>query len=57
MAGFGFEPVMAMPWTDAKAFMACIGQAKKQELLNMAIAGRMAQTTERDWKKAVRELT
>lgn len=57
MAGFGFELVMAMPWTEAVAFAAAVGRARKMDLLDAAVAARLGQATEESWRKAVRELS
>ena len=56
MAGFGFELVMAMPWTDAVAFAAAVGRARKMDLLDAALAAWLGQVMEESWRKAVRDL-
>ena len=56
MAGFGFESVMTMPWTEAVAFAVAVGRARKMDLLDAAVAVRLGQATEESWRKAVREL-
>jgi hypothetical protein len=48
---------MEMAWTDARDFMTAAHRLRRQRLLDMALAARVAQAEKRDWERWVKEMT
>ncbi len=47
---------MDMAWTDARDFLTTAQTVRRQRLLDMAIACRVAQADKRDWERWVKEM-
>jgi hypothetical protein len=48
---------MEMAWTDARDFMTAAQAMRRQRLLDMAVAARVAQAEKRDWERWVKEVS
>jgi len=46
-----------MAWTDARDFMQAAQKMRRQRLLDMAVAARVAQADKRDWERWVNEVS
>ena len=56
MAGFGYDAVMDMPWTEAREFAACVADDRQRRWVDMATAMRVAGADNEAWAKIMREL-
>jgi hypothetical protein len=48
---------MDMAWTDARDFLTAAQVMRRQRLLDMAVAARVAQAEKRDWEQWVKEVS
>lgn len=48
---------MDMAWTDARAFLEAAQDLRRQRLLDMAVAARVAQAEKKDWERWVKEVS
>jgi hypothetical protein len=48
---------MDMAWTDARDFTSAVQKMRRQRLLDMAVAARVAQAEKKDWERWVKEMT
>ncbi len=55
MAGYSYEAVMDMPWTDARDFWDCVLEERRARWIDMAAAMRLAHASQEDWERVVRE--
>lgn len=56
MAGFGYDAVMDMPWTEAREFAACVADDRQRRWVDMATAMRVAGAEQTAWDKIMREM-
>lgn len=54
-AGFAFESVMDMPWTDARDFSASLADERKRDWEDMATAMRVAGADQKSWEQIMRK--
>jgi len=48
---------MDMAWTEARDFLTAAQAMRRQRLLDVAVAARVAQAEKRDWERWVKEMT
>jgi hypothetical protein len=48
---------MAMPWTDARAFLSSATHLERERLLHTAVVARVAQAEEKAWKEWVKAVS
>jgi hypothetical protein len=48
---------MEMAWTDARDFLTAAQAMRRQRLLDMAIAARVAQAEKKDWERWVKDVS
>ena len=53
MAGFGYQDVLEMPWTEARTFAREVARLERERILGAAIAARAAQSEARAWSEWV----
>ncbi|MCL6556950.1 MAG: hypothetical protein K6T56_11400 [Burkholderiales bacterium] len=46
-----------MAWTDARNFLTAARTMRRQRLLDMAVAVRVAQAEKKDWERWVKEVS
>jgi hypothetical protein len=47
---------MDMAWTEARDFLTAAQAMRRQRLLDVAVAARVAQAEKRDWERFVKEI-
>ncbi len=52
-AGFGYQDVLDMPWTQARTFARVAERLERERILGAAIAARAAQSEARAWSEWV----
>jgi len=57
MAGFGYDAVMEMPWTDARDFALSVAEERRMRWLEQAWAVRVGGADQKSWEKITRDLT
>lgn len=53
MAGFGYQDVLEMPWTEARTFAREVARLERERILGAALAARAAQCDGKDWDEWV----
>lgn len=56
MAGFGYDAVLNMPWTEARDYAACVATERSRRWVDMATAIRVAGAEQTAWDKIMREM-
>jgi len=57
MAGFGYQDVLDMPWTQARTFARVAERLERERILGAAIAARAAQIEARAWSEWVASMS
>jgi hypothetical protein len=57
MAGFGYDAVMEMAWTDARDFALSVAEERRMRWLEQAWAVRVGGADQKSWEKITRDLT
>ena len=56
MAGFGYDAVMDMPWTEAREFAVCVADDRQRRWVDMATAMRVSGADNEAWAKIMRDM-
>lgn len=57
MAGFGYQDVLEMPWTEARTFAREVARLERERILGAALAARAAQCGEKAWEEWVANMS
>ncbi len=57
VAGFGYQDVLDMPWTEARTFAQLVERLERERILGAALAARAAQCDGKSWDEWVANMS